>query len=67
MMTEADGTYRFSLLPPGNYRVKIEAVGFKPVEAPSATVSVTETAVLDRTLELGAQSQPVTVQSAVER
>ena len=27
-MTGADGTYKFSLLPPGNYRVKFEATGF---------------------------------------
>src|SRR5580704_12812945 len=30
-MTGADGTYTFSLLPPGNYRVKIEATGFETV------------------------------------
>src|SRR5438309_11386765 len=45
-MTAADGVYHFSLLPPGNYRVKIESSGFKPVEVPSVTVAVTETAVL---------------------
>jgi len=63
--TGADGTYRFTLLPPGNYRVRIEATGFKPIEVPSATVSVTETAVLDRSLEVGAQTQTVTVESEV--
>ncbi len=60
-MTAADGTYRFSLLPPGNYRVKIEAMGFKPQEIPSVAVAVTETAQLDRNLEVGAQAQTVTV------
>ena len=64
-MSGADGTYRFSLLPPGNYRVKIEASGFKPLEVPSVTVAVTETAQLDRNLEVGAQSQTVTVESEV--
>ena len=64
-MTGADGTYRFSLLPPGNYKVKIEASGFKPVEIPSVTVAVTETEVLDRNLEVGAQAQTVTVESEV--
>jgi Carboxypeptidase regulatory-like domain len=64
-MTGADGTYRFSLLPPGNYRVKIEASGFKPLEVPSVTVAVTETAELDRNLEVGAQSQTVTVESEI--
>ena len=64
--TAADGIYRFSLLPPGNYRVRIEASGFKPVEIPSATVNVTETEVLDRNLEVGGQTQTVTVESDVE-
>src|SRR5207245_8058376 len=64
--TGADGSYRFSLLPPGNYRVKMEASGFKPVEVPSVTVAVTETEVLDRNLEVGAQAQTVTVESEVE-
>jgi Carboxypeptidase regulatory-like domain len=64
--TGADGTYSISLLPPGNYRVRFEAAGFKPVEIPSATVTVTETAVLSRALEVGAQEQTVTVASEVE-
>jgi hypothetical protein len=64
--TGADGAYTMGLLPPGNYSVKFEAAGFKPVEVPSATVTVTETAVLSRTLEVGAQEQTVTVASEVE-
>jgi Carboxypeptidase regulatory-like domain len=65
-MTGADGVYHFNLLAPGNYRVRIEASGFKPVEVPSVTVAVTETAVLDRNLDVGAQSQTVTVEGEVE-
>jgi len=65
-MTGADGVYHFNLLPPGNYRVKIDASGFKPVEVPSVNVAVTETAVLDRNLDVGAQSQTVTVEGEVE-
>jgi hypothetical protein len=65
-MTGADGSYRFSLLPPGNYRVRMEASGFKPLEIPSIAVAVTETAVLDRNLEVGAQNQTVTVEGEVE-
>lgn len=64
--TTADGTYNIALLPPGNYRVKIEAGGFRPVEIPSVTVTVTETAVLDRALEVGTQTQSITVESEVE-
>jgi carboxypeptidase family protein len=65
-MTGADGVYHFNLLPPGNYRVKMESSGFKPVEVPSVTVAVTETAVLDRNLDVGAQAQTVTVEGEVE-
>ena len=65
-MTGADGVYHFSLLAPGTYRVKIESSGFKPVEVPSVTVAVTETAVLDRNLDVGAQAQTVTVEGEVE-
>jgi hypothetical protein len=49
--TGTDGTYRFNALPPGNYRVKFEAAGFKVVEIPSTTVNETQTAVLNGKLE----------------
>src|SRR5579859_692681 len=65
-MTGADGVYHFNLLPPGNYRVRMESSGFKPVDVPSVNVAVTETAVLDRNLDVGAQSQTVTVEGEVE-
>jgi hypothetical protein len=64
--TSADGTYRFGFLPPGSYRVQFEATGFKMVSIPVITVTVTETAVLDRRLEVGAQSQEITVQGESE-
>jgi hypothetical protein len=64
--TGADGAYKINLLPPGNYKVRFEAGGFKPVEIPSAAVNVTETEVLDRSLEVGAQAQTVTVEGEVE-
>jgi hypothetical protein len=62
-LTGADGSYKFSLLQPGTYRVRFVAVGFKTAEVSSVTVNVTETPVLDRTLELGAQSEQVTVEA----
>jgi hypothetical protein len=60
--TAADGTYKFDQLPPGNYRVKLEADGFMPMEIPSETVNGTETAVLDEKLEAGAQNSGKTEQ-----
>ena len=64
--TGGDGSYSLSLLPPGTYRVRFEAVGFQAVEVPSVTVTVTETGTLNRTLEVGSQTQQVTVQADVE-
>ena len=55
--TGGDGAYKFSLLPPGNYSVRFSAPGFKTSEVASVTVNVTETPVLDRTREVGAQSE----------
>jgi hypothetical protein len=39
--TDAAGTYNVGLLPPGNYRAKFEANGFKTIEVPSITINVT--------------------------
>ena len=64
--TDGNGSYRFSLLPPGNYDVKFSASGFKTAEVPSVTVNVTETPVLNRSLEIGAQTQQITVESTAE-
>ena len=55
-ITGTDGSYKFELLPLGNYRVKFEAAGFKTLEIPSATVNGNDTAVLDGKLEVGEQT-----------
>ena len=65
-MTEANGSYRFSLLPPGNYKVSFSASGFKSVDVPSVAIAVTETPVLNRALEVGGQSEQITVSENVE-
>lgn len=64
--TGSDGTYKFGLLAPGTYQVKFEASGFKAVEVPATKITVTETAVLDGHLEVGVQTQEVTVTTEVE-
>jgi hypothetical protein len=65
-MTGTDGSYMISLLPPGRYKVKISSDGFKTAEFPSVTINVTETAVLDCTLEVGAPSETATVEAGAE-
>ena len=60
------GDYKFSLLPPGTYRLKFGAAGFKTSTVPSVTVNTTETATADQTLQVGAVSESVTVEANVE-
>ena len=50
--TGAGGDYKFSLLQPGTYRLRITAAGFKAAEIAGVTVSTTETASVDRVLEV---------------
>ena len=64
--TGADGSYRFTLLQPGEYRVKFAAMGFKTAEVGGVTLNVTETPELDRTLEVGGQNEQITVEAAAE-
>jgi Carboxypeptidase regulatory-like domain len=64
--SRADGSYQFALLNPGMYRLKFEAAGFSTAQVPSVTVTVTETAILDQTLQVGAQTQQVEVRGEAE-
>src|SRR5262245_44151372 len=65
-ITAEDGVYRIPLLDPGSYRVRFSLPGFKTSEVMEVTLLVTETAVLNRTLEVGAASEQVTVEATVE-
>ncbi len=65
--TTADGTYRFGFLNSGAYKLRFEAAGFSPVDVPSITVIVTQTTVLDQTLQVGAQTQQVEVTGEAEQ
>lgn len=64
--TDANGSYKFNQLQPGSYSVMFSASGFKSLEVPSITVSITETSVVNRKLEVGAQTQQVTVESTTQ-
>jgi hypothetical protein len=64
--TSVNGTYSVGFLPPGDYHVKFEASGVAAA-APSVTVNVTETPVLDEVLNVGAQTQQVEVHSGQEQ
>jgi hypothetical protein len=65
-VTNENGSYTFAVLPPGNYKVTISAQGFTRVDVPSVVVNVAETAVLNQGLQVGEQTQQVTVSTATE-
>lgn len=65
-ITGSDGTYKFTLLTPGSYRVRFAASGFKTADVESVIVNVTETPVLDRILDIGAATEQVTVEAQAE-
>ena len=56
-----DGIYTVPLLQPGNYRINVEAAGFRAINRSGIHLAVAQTAVLDFTLELGATSDSITV------
>ena len=64
--TGSDGAYRFTLLQPGEYKLRFTASGFKTSEVGSVTLNVTETPELNRTLDVGAQSEQITVEATAE-
>jgi len=64
MTTDTVGRYILRQLPPGNYRLKVEAQGFKTFIREGITLNVSQQASLDVTLELGAAVQSVEVVGA---
>ncbi len=64
--TNAEGTYRFGLLPPGAYKLRFAATGFKVTELQGIQVNVTETPVVNRSLDVGTQAEQITVEANAE-
>ena len=63
--TDADGRFALPFLTPGQYDVRVELQGFKPVERKSVTVGLGQTVSLPVTLEVGALSETVQVTASV--
>lgn len=59
--TNSSGNYEFRALPPGNYDLRVSAVGFTVREEPKITVKPGVTTTLDVQLSIEALSQQVTV------
>src|SRR2546423_10169948 len=65
--TTAAGLYRFPTLPVGAYKITVEATGFKSAQVENVTLTVGQTVTRDIKLEIGAQTETVTVQSGGEQ
>ncbi len=59
--TDANGAYRFSALPVGNYEVRAEKAGFKANVQTGLTLTVGLEAVVNINLEIGSETQTVSV------
>lgn len=61
--TNSDGFYAFPSLPVGQYQLDISRPGFKPYERTAMTIDVSTKLEVDVTLEMGEETQEVTVQA----
>lgn len=61
------GLYRFPTLPVGIYKITVEATGFKSSQIQNVTLTVGQTVTQDVKLEVGVQTETVTVQSGGEQ
>ena len=61
--TSTDGAYRFVNVVPGTYRVRVVLTGFKEYVKESVPISTNAVARVDVTIEVGAMTETVTVES----
>src|SRR3989304_896439 len=60
-VSAGDGSYRFSALPVGNYEVRAEHAGFQTAIRSGLTLTISQEAVINFILEVGAVTQTVAV------
>lgn len=61
------GSYVVPLLPPGNYRVTVQADGFKPLERRGLSLAVDQVVRLDFALQIGQMTESVNVTAETPR
>ncbi len=64
--TSDEGSYTFAAVPPGTYRIEVEASGFKKVAVPEVQALVDTPVGVDVTLEAGLTTETVTVTGSTE-
>ena len=62
--TDAEGHYAFPLLPPGIYKIQVDAKGFQPYVLDRIEVRITEYSEVDAVLSVASGAQSVTVTAA---
>ncbi len=62
LISNADGEYLASALPPGPYNITVAAKGFRKFQAKNVTLRVAQTARIDVTLQVGDINSEITVQ-----
>lgn len=63
--TDGQGNYRFALLQPGKYEIKVEANGFQGYRGQNIVLTVGQEAVLDIPLKIGEVATVVTVDTEI--
>jgi len=63
VVTNADGYYSITFVPPGNYQLSVHAARFKPVTRNEVSINVDQAARIDFTLEIGALTESVNINS----
>src|SRR5258706_2960153 len=64
-VTDGKGLYQFEVLPPGEYELTVEAVGFKQFRDSKVRVQVAQISRLNVQLEVGSNSEFIEVQDTV--
>lgn len=65
--TNANGFYTFAALPPGTYKLSIRQTGFKAFEQTGILLNVNDAVTADATLQIGQNSEAITVSSGALR
>src|ERR1700674_4473622 len=64
VVSNSNGEYRADNLPPGNYRVQVEAPSLQTIVSKGNVVTVDNATVVNLTLKVGSASETVTVSAA---